>query len=230
MIYNFRKNLFLFLNNSSFIILLLIGFLLFIHKDFSYSSVIGSPHDINTKQCNICHGYISSETQTPLWETNTDSITYDLYRSPTQDMKTDSHEQSLTFLCMSCHNGVFSVLMINTLPFLDEENYSDPVSESIDFNKNHPVCFQYEPMKDIDNNKFPPVTIIPGYVFKKGIFGSKTGTYYPLYGPDYTRFECTTCHNPHYSNENLIPSQYQELLLRADNSRSNMCRDCHQNK
>jgi|YelNatPaOPRAMG01_1025707.scaffolds.fasta_scaffold156583_1 hypothetical protein len=226
--YNFNE-LFSRINKPA-IILFSFASIFFILPHFIFASVIGSPHDSSTKQCNICHVYTSEETQIPLWEINTGNISYNLYTSPTNDMKTFPQEQSTSFLCMGCHNGVFSVLMINTIPFIDEENYSDPVTDLIDFNKNHPVCFQYEPMKDFDDNKFPPITIIPGNILRKGIFGSKTGTYYPLYGSDFTRFECTTCHNPHYPSSDLVPSKYQELLLRADNSSSNMCKDCHQNK
>ncbi len=226
----FKFNILLLSVNKSAIFLFFLASIFFILPCFIHASIIGSPHDSSTKQCNICHVFTSEETQIPLWEITTGNVSYNLYNSSTNDMKMSPQEQSTTFLCMGCHNGVFSVLMINTLPFLDEENYSDPVSELIDFNKNHPVCFQYEPMKDIDNNKFPPITIIPGNIIRKGIFGLRTGTYYPLYGPDYTRFECTTCHNPHYPSNNLVPSQSQELLLRADNSSSNMCKDCHQNK
>lgn len=216
--------------NFKFNKLLLLPFLFIVLPCIIHASVIGSPHDSETKQCNICHVSTSDETQIPLWEINAGNISYDLYSSPTNDMNNFQQEQSTSFLCMGCHNGVFSVLMINTLPFTDEENYSDPVSDLIDYNKNHPVCFQYEPMKDIDDNKFPAITVMPGNVLRKGIFGLKTGTYYPLYGSNYDRFECTTCHDPHYPSKNLVPSQYQELLLRGDNSGSKMCKDCHQNK
>jgi hypothetical protein len=76
------------------------------------------------------------------------------------------------------------------------------------------------------------VRSVPNYRF--AIPGNLTGTSYFLYG-DATAgnsnwFECATCHSVHDLVEYEGKGEYQVYFLRADNSGSQMCLDCHANR
>jgi hypothetical protein len=201
------------------------------------ASINGSPHDMSTKQCFFCHASKTEPGQVPLWDDSPQPRTYAVYVSQTHDMENSQETQPESFLCLGCHNGLFSSLV----------NYLGPASaqnKDYDFETNptfwatldtdptndHPVCFTYDPRKDADGNNFPPAVPVPGNAEARAIRGRKTGMLYPLYGLKKDQFECTTCHVAHYDDSDHSSGKYHAYLLRTANSRSIMCRDCHQNK
>ncbi len=219
------------------------------------ASIEGSPHDISTKQCDICHGLKSDTGSNPQWDTSKESMQYGrpndsntkygeslkqveglmpnkMYASPTSDMSESNQLGPQSLFCFTCHNGIFSEL-IKTPGDTDKEEYAFEaplyamVNRQADFQKNHPVGFSYVPRKDTDLNNFPETTFVQGKTYSKAIMG-KSGALYPLYGMSHDRFECTTCHTPHYDPGDPFKTSGQtQLLLRVDNSRSVMCKDCH---
>ena len=188
-----------------------------------------SPHDVTTNQCDMCHLYMEGNGEIPLWDSSHQPVSYLSYDSLSHDMENSRELQSPTLLCLGCHNGIFSNLTINSTSGFDEPDDILPVND-VDLRNNHPVGFIYDPSRDIDNNRFPKVTLMPEKTDRKAVHGPTTGIYYPLYGLNQDRFECITCHNPHYSSNASVTGIYQATLLRTENTRSSMCRDCHQNK
>jgi hypothetical protein len=193
------------------------------------ASIQGSPHDVTTNQCDMCHLYMEGAGATPLWDSSHQPASFFSYESLSRDMENSRELQSPTLLCLGCHNGIFSNLTVNSTTGFDQPEDVLPVND-VDLRNNHPVGFIYDPSRDIDNNRFPTVGLIPEKPDRKAVHGKTTGTYYPLYGMNQDRFECTTCHNPHYSSNASVTGIYQVTLLRTENTRSSMCRDCHQNK
>ena len=198
-------------------------------------SIEGSPHDLSTKQCDICHTDKSETGQNPMWEGQQGSKIFTMYNSPTADIGGNQQGRSLSSFCLGCHNGIFGILIKNRGPGVtsdmdyDESFDNFPNTENNPWD-NHPVHFIYNPGNDADNNNFPRAVLIPGNFNNKAIHGKNTGTYYPLYGANQNQFECTTCHVAHYPVDQSIKDKNQNHLLRADNKHSSMCRDCHRNK
>jgi hypothetical protein len=196
------------------------------------ASVQGSPHDVTTNQCDMCHLYMEGKGQIPQWDSSLEPANYISYESISHDMENSRESQSPTMLCIGCHNGIFGNLTQTSASITsDMQDVSDEAAVfRADVGSNHPVCFLYDPAKDVDNNNFPRAVAMPENPDRKAIPGVKTGAYYPLYGTNQDRFECTTCHNPHYASNNSVTGIYQVTLLRTDNTRSSMCIDCHKNK
>ncbi|HMK48946.1 MAG TPA: cytochrome c3 family protein [Thermodesulfovibrionales bacterium] len=193
------------------------------------ASIQGSPHDVSTNQCNMCHLYMEGDGESPLWDSSHLPESYFSYESLSRDMDNNGQLNSHTLLCLGCHNGIFSNLTVNSTSGFDRPDDIPPAND-VDLRNNHPVGFIYDPSRDVDNNGFPSVTLIPEKPDRRGVHGLKTGTYYPLYGPDQDRVECVTCHNPHYSSNASVTGIFHVSLLRTENTRSSMCRDCHRNK
>jgi hypothetical protein len=236
---------------SIFIIAILIIFGL---KVFTEASIEGSPHDLSTKQCVMCHTPNSGEGQTPLWNNSQKSETYALFSSPisennkvnetnrtvaytiynsqTHDMHEGKQPQSQSSFCLACHNGIFSNIVKNRGGSITSDMQGSWVISGFadvgnDLRDDHPVSFTYDPSRDVDDNGFPEAITVPENPNGKVIIGRYTGTKYPLFGLTQDQFECSTCHVAHYSNDYNINGSSQALLLRVDSSRSSMCRDCH---
>jgi hypothetical protein len=210
-----------------------------------WASIEKSPHNMSPENCPICHIQRSEQGQVPSWNASVKMTSFitsspealgdsESYKSPTHDMEHDNEGSSNSAQCLACHNGIFSSLINNTP---DNEEYdfeSNPALQAqLDRNPshNHPIGFIYEPKRDLDNNGFPEAAPVTGQSDNRVIPGKNTGTLYPLFGSGHNKFECLTCHTAHYSNTNQgIKDQYQVKLLRADNTISAMCRDCHHNK
>jgi hypothetical protein len=223
------------------------------------ASIEGSPHDISTQQCDICHSRSSGSGSSPEWNTvqaaviygiynakadekitverSSESMAYTLYNSGTSDMNDDPQLGPQSLLCLGCHNGIFSNIIKGDGGDARSEKdwaFEAPLYRSVNIDNelknDHPVGFSYEPKRDVDGNNFPAATMVPGKSDSRAVRGN-SGTMYPLYGAHHDRFECTTCHNPHYGAGHPVKTGKQSrLLLRADNSRSMMCRDCHKAK
>jgi hypothetical protein len=230
------------------IIMLLL--LTFIFTD-AHATLSGSPHDVNVMRkatgeletCAMCHTPHSSIEAPPLWNRNQPPENYTLYESSTFDMNAGQALQAPSTHCMTCHNGVSSTLVnyvgpgSNTNTDYDIGNndplFSNFTNMGINLKNNHPVSFTYDPADDMDNNGFPSSQSLgPG---RKAIIGSFGR--YPLYGANSNQFECSTCHDVHntveYPGKEITDgksSGKQVYFLRAGNSGSQMCTDCHTNR
>jgi len=216
------------------------------------ASIKGTPHDVNVMRnsgkeletCAMCHTPHSSVDATPLWDRHQLPQNYAMYESPTFDMNEQKELQPPSTYCMTCHNGVSSGLVnypgpgskINPLYNISDNDslFSAFSNMGTDLKNNHPVSFTYDPSLDVDNNGFPyprPVGAGGG----KAVVGSRGK--YPLYGAGGDQFECSTCHDVHntvdYAGKGLAKKESsgrQIYFLRADNSGSGMCTDCHVNR
>jgi len=198
-------------------------------------SIEGSPHDLSTKQCDICHTDKSETGQNPMWEGQQGYKTFTMDNSQNTDIGGNQQDRSLSSFCIGCHNGIFSTFIKKRGPGVSSDmdyDYSFDDFPNYENNpwENHPVHFIYNPGNDAYNNNFPMAVLIPGKFNKKAIHGKDTGTYYPLYGSNQNNFECTTCHLAHDPVDQPVKNKNQNHLLRADNKQSSMCRDCHRNK
>ncbi len=218
--------------------------------------VYDTPHDVRVitgeeglEPCAMCHSPHSGTGDYPLWNRDQGPQTYTPYASPSFDMWSGKQPQAPSSLCLVCHNGVFSSLV----------NYPGPGSHSgeeydyemnptfwamlgLDLTNEHPISFTYEPNRDLnqDNNGFPdPNECTTGTRSRWWIPSASTPDTlaYPLYGTDFRQFECATCHSVHdtvqYAGKQLVGGKSvgsQVFFLRASNSESGMCADCHVNR
>jgi hypothetical protein len=210
------------------------------------ASIEKSPHNMSPENCPICHIQRSEQGQAPSWNASTKNTGFitsspealdnsGSYKSPTHDMEHDNEESSSSANCLTCHNGIYSSLIAYNIPDNEASDFESNPAFQAQINRdpshNHPIGFIYEPKRDVDNNGFPKVVSVAGQSDNRVIPGKNTGTLYPLFGSRHNKFECLTCHTAHYSNADQgIKGNYQVKLLRADNTISAMCRDCHPNK
>jgi len=205
-----------------------------------WASVIGTPHDLAPEPCAMCHTPHSAAANYPLWNRVQTSVTYTLYNSISFDMANGVLAADLrapSSLCMVCHNGVASELANYPGPCSDPDGaYDLMISGCADLSNvmtnDHPVSFNYIDSLDADNDGFPATVAWGSSPNRQAVGGTIAN--YPLYGDpaasEYNWFECTTCHAVH--NTATYPGQgdYQVYFLRADNTGSGMCLDCHKNR
>jgi hypothetical protein len=203
-----------------------------------WATVIGTPHDLAPEPCAMCHTPHSGTGEFPLWNRIQEKPTYTLYNSSSFDMGPTTQPRAPSSLCLVCHNGIASELV----------NYPGPCSNpdaaydievagcadlGTDLSNEHPISFNYNSTADLDNNGFPTVvTYTRPQGNREAIPGSLTGTDYWLYGngTEINWFECATCHSVHDLVEYDGKGEYQVYFLRADNTGSQMCLDCHANR
>lgn len=205
-----------------------------------WASIIGTPHDIGAPEpCAVCHTPHSGTGQYPLWNRTQTDVQYSMYTSATFDMgpAESSGPRVPSSLCLVCHNGVASQLVNYPGPCSTPDGaYDLMISGCADLGNqlsdDHPVSFNYVETKDQDNDGFPGTINTLGVGDRQWVDG--TSAQYPLYGDpatsEYNHFECSTCHSVH--NTETYPGQgdYQVYFLRADNTGSAMCLDCHANR
>jgi len=202
-----------------------------------WASVIGTPHDLAPEPCAMCHTPHSGTGQYPLWNRLQTAPTYTLYSSISFDMGPTTQPRSPSSLCLVCHNGIASELV----------NYPGPCSNpdaaydltvagcadlGTDLSNEHPISFNFNASLDLDNNVFPSALQIRTTPSARyAIPGAISGTNYMLYGnvgtTDLYWFECATCHSVHDLATYPGKGEYQVYFLRADNTGSQMCLDCH---
>jgi hypothetical protein len=208
-----------------------------------WATVIGTPHDLAPEPCAMCHTPHSGTGEYPLWNRLQATQTYTLYTSISFDMGPTVQPRAPSSLCLVCHNGVASELVnypgpcSNPDPAYDIE-VAGCADLGLDLSNEHPISFNYVggTSVDLDNNGFPVATqrrtgsgSVPD---RYAVVGSLTGTDYWLYGDatDQNWFECATCHSVHDLVEYDGKGEYQVYFLRADNTGSQMCLDCHANR
>jgi hypothetical protein len=172
----------------------------------------GSLHDVTTGQCHLCHLQITGEGKIPSWNTMQSLVMDVSFSSKSHDMHDKDLPQAVSILCLSCHGAMTADSARSTRASF------------------HPSSFTYAPRHDIDQNGFPLPKALYETPERKVIVGNKSKTMYPLYGMKYDQFECPTCHNPHYAENDLIVGTYHKALLRHGSSRRSMCGDCHISK
>lgn len=218
----------------------------------SMARVEDTPHDVavvsgilTLEPCAMCHTPHSGSGEYPLWNRTGEAVAYSLYDSPTFDMTiTTGDLQAPSTNCMVCHNGTLSQLVnypgprstYNANYDVDGADLSSPWTLlDVGMTDDHPVSFTYDPSLDTanDNNGFPGTMSPDG--FRQ--FVDAVTTDFPLYGADGFQFECSTCHSVHhtavYDGDVMaggISVGTQVFFLRADNSGSAMCMDCHTNR
>lgn len=223
-----------------------------------WASIEESPHNPSPDNCRICHAQKSEKGEIALWnpsvgnknfarlpedlkETNNALTAESSARHDSKKTATDQHNEGQTesSKCLVCHNGIFGSQIKSNYPEKDEEyDYeSNPdfwvlAEQDRGPSHNHPNGFVFDPKKDSNNNGFPEAIAMNGDPEKMVIVGRKSRTQYPLFGSDKNKFECLTCHTAHYNNNTNqgIKGNYQVKMLRADNTISAMCRDCHLHK
>jgi len=216
--------------------ILTIGLLLGI-ATIVWATVIGTPHDLAPEPCAMCHSPHNGSGQYPIWNRTQAAQTYTLYDSISFDMGPATQPRSPSSLCLVCHNGVASELVnypgpcANPDPAYDIE-VAGCADLGLDLSNEHPISFNYDETKDLDLNAFPTATTVrTSPSTRLAIKGKLTSTNYFLAGSvsaaQYNYFECSTCHSVHDLVEYDGKGDYQVYFLRADNTGSQMCLDCH---
>jgi hypothetical protein len=239
---------------KSLIILIAICFVLYTAGTV-WASIEASPHNPSPDNCRICHTKHSVEGQISSWDKHSKAMSFTGYdreenqnsealesqkakNSAAGDLDHSSKVQTESSKCLVCHNGIFGSIIKSsetekneTYDFESDPDFWKMADKDHGPSHNHPCGFTFDPKKDSGNNGFPEAVTISGDTETKVIIGRKSGTQYPLFGSGQNKFECLTCHTAHYSNANQnIKGTYQVKMLRADNTISSMCRDCHPNK
>jgi len=202
---------------------------------FVYASVIGTPHELATEPCAMCHTPHHASGAGPLWNRTQEDVVYTLYDSTTFDMKaTITQPRVPSKLCLTCHNGILSGLVNYPGPCsVTDSAYDLEISGCADLGtdlmNDHPISFNYDPGLDQDEDGFLP-SVPLGTAGRQAIHGSISETLYPLYGATNNWFECSTCHSVHDTEVYPGKGDYQVYFLRNDNTGSTMCLDCHANR
>jgi predicted CXXCH cytochrome family protein len=194
------------------------------------ASVVGSKHDMrfivddeDTDQvcvfCHTPHQTAEANAQYPLWNKKISTNTFGVYKSPTFDA-TDVAEiggkgagsQSVSALCMGCHDGSVAVNSLYRLPNDGSPGTPWFVPEIYSLNKtlsdDHPINFTYDTvLATKDGSLTPPVS---------SSRVDNSTPYLPLFEG---KLQCASCHNVH--NPEYRP------FLRSSIDSSKLCLRCH---
>lgn len=127
------------------------------------------------EQCLLCHAQDSAGNGTgagPLWNPSAQPGHYQMYDSPSMEMRVAMQPQGISLVCLSCHDGSVGS---------DQMHEGAPQIGS-DLKGSHPISVTYQ----ANMSKGYPVAMN----------GTIAGVL-PLYGPHEDQVECTTCHSPH---------------------------------
>lgn len=212
-------------------------------------TVVGSKHDLRAvgggtatgtglvQVCVVCHTphqATAANAQDPLWNhTGTATAAFGVYGSSTMNAVpaeiggTAMGGQSVSLLCMSCHDGTVSVLSMYKAPVLGGTPTAAAVAGRIsaagliisganvgtNLTDDHPVNFTYNAaLATADGGLVTPASA-----------GCVTGApcSIPLFtqGAALSTVQCASCHDVH--DPTNIP------FLRMDNTGSALCRACH---
>ena len=204
-----------------------------------WATVMGTYHEIASEPCAVCHTPHSGSGDYPLWNRTQAPQTWTVYDSISFDMgPANNPPRSPSSLCLVCHNGVFSSLVNYPGPCsVTDAQYDVEIAGCTDLGTDlmddHPVSFDYYPNYDVDGNNFPPaINISLSPTRTRYVIPGTTADYF-LYAESAATasangwFECATCHSVHDLATYPGKGDYQVYFLRADNTSSQMCRDCH---
>ena len=156
--------------------------------------------------CVYCHTPHQAMTFVPLWNHDTTAATFTMYTSGTIDGTIDAKPGSVSLACLSCHDGTVGLDALVNLPrstTLTATGVTMPTDSTgyvgVDLSNDHPVSITYVSGTTGQDMNDP-----------------STLSYARLYNG---KVECGSCHDPH-DNTN-------EPFLRAANTNSQLCLDCH---
>jgi predicted CXXCH cytochrome family protein len=162
--------------------------------------------------CLFCHApHRAMGAPTPLWNHQLSTQTYDMYTSTTY------HQNSLqpqlgssSKLCLSCHDGTVAIGQTVSQGLIATSGTMVPKSNlGTDLRTSHPFSFA-TPI--VDNGEL-----------RLSLLASPAQTADPAVKLVQGTVECTTCHDPHTPNIDLV---VPEFLVR-DSSSGKLCLACH---
>lgn len=219
---------------------LLAGLLVALLPIVSLATVAGSKHDLSTPQqdsnrvCAFCHTPhgANQDVIAPLWNRFVDlNQVFTPYSSPTQDTMPMNPAVSISGICLGCHDGTVSMVVVNGITGSTKhdlinapgpggtpdttswpncrrchgEMYGDPPADwqGTDLSDDHPISMTYPvPAQDPAFRTPPdPANGWPTVVLFSG------------------KVECPTCHDVH--DPTIVP------FLNMSNAASQLCLTCH---
>lgn len=231
---------------SAFIITVVLLGIFTLYRGISHAGVAGSKHDLSmggntmfqygtSQVCVFCHTPHDANAAVSgyLWNRTLETTTFNVYTSSTLNAAPSTSPGVQTLLCMSCHDGVGAFnIMLNYPsdwdPGVDPGFYkfsdfalSDPNIGPLNIGENggnlsndHPVSFTYDAtLATADGKLTTPVDLTKvDAAGKLRLFNN-------------SRFECSTCHNPHNNDVCGVPDACNFLVM--GNSGSALCLSCH---
>ncbi|HJV64797.1 MAG TPA: hypothetical protein VJ550_03590 [Geomonas sp.] len=204
------------------------------------SCITGGPHDLtslggsdnNGNACEFCHIPHNAVPGEALFNREVSKASFSPYKwvaPPNADIKIDDPLIGASRLCMSCHDGVTAIAMIDGNPVYMPER-SVIGNKVVDLTRNHPIGFSYDlamttrksgELVDKQERFATSITISQN----SGVYNTveRNGHYKiadTLYLGEYVT--CDTCHNVHGCGDD--DSGY---LLRAKEAASLICLSCH---
>lgn len=205
------------------------------------SCITGGPHDLsslgsgadhNGNACEFCHIPHNGAPGGTLFNREVSNVIFPAYKwvaPPNADIKIDDPLIGASRLCMSCHDGVTAVAMIDGNPVYMPER-SVIGNKVVDLTRNHPIGFSYDVAMTTRKNG---ELVDKQERFATSISVSENAGVYntvernghdriadTLYMGEYVT--CDTCHNVHGCSDD--GSGY---LLRAKEAASLICLSCH---
>ena len=187
--------------------LMLVGIVLFL-PNLAVAEISGTPHDFSTqgwsggRLCSVCHTpFNAQDVQTPRWDDNLPTRTFQMYSSSTLDMKIAGAPQGVSLPCLSCHDGA-TAMDVFTGKAGNAETTDTGFSGS-GLREDHPISVTYNPTR---SRGFNPAS----YVVVESL---------KLFGESADQVECASCHDPHDASNGPF--------LRRGNAGSNLCLVCH---
>ncbi len=179
--------------------------------------------------CVYCHIQHSQNLtpQTPLWNRNITTITYQLYKGQTRNTAAIGTMDSTSLGCLSCHDDSSPLDAVKQAPPTHTGEKASLVTIDVcsntchtisnpsgditfeggnmgsDLRDHHPVGMTYDILRNT-NLRPPSGAIVNGL---------------PLYGSNLTQVGCASCHDPH--DNTFRP------FLRISNNNGELCQACH---
>jgi predicted CXXCH cytochrome family protein len=184
-------------------------------------AVIGSQHDLTvtgsgpvksaatTQVCVFCHApHNIVPNVTPLWDHTLSTQTYYTYTSTTYTSGAETPGSGSSRLCLSCHDGTVASGLTVTKGLLATTGSMTAADVlGTDLTHSHPVS-----MKPVSDGSLAV-----------SLFSSPPSTKDPAVQLVSGQVECTTCHDPHVSNND--PAVH--MFLVRSNTGGALCLACH---
>ncbi|NOX85826.1 MAG: cytochrome C [Chlorobi bacterium] len=189
------------------------------HHDFTGASWSGGEA---CRPCHTPHNANMEVNDSPLWNHEVTSATFQVYTSNTLDA-TPGQPNGFSKLCLSCHDG--TVAIENHGGFTGGTWYVTWGNITPDLRDDHPISFEYSSaLAATDGGLYDPATT------PSGLGGTIAED---LLQSGY--LQCTSCHDPHISRNtqgcsgchNVATGQTISLSLRISNAGSALCLTCH---
>jgi predicted CXXCH cytochrome family protein len=208
--------------------------------------ITGTGHDLsakantaNTQKCIFAHTPHNAYRNVPLWN-RYDGQAVVLYNSPSLTAEarrvggTSLNKDSISAMCMSCHDGVSAMGNIkntaqtNLKDAMDHNNTKGQLAAGTvqnvlanlgqDMTNDHPVGFSYKKAYEEDTAVTIANARLHSMAEVKASFKTINAPFYNV-GTDTDQMECASCHAAH-DNRN-------RPFLRMTNAASALCLACH---